>query len=93
MENNQIIERLSRIEQLLIGTKKFLTTDELSAYINVSKSSVYKLIRERSVPFCRPNGKHIYFEKEKIDEWILRKSHMSTYEMQQSAHSYAKKRK
>ena len=46
-----------------------LTIDELSAYLKISKSTLYKLVREGKVP-CQKVGRHWRFRKETIDRWL-----------------------
>lgn len=49
---------------------KILNLTQLSAYLNISKSHIYKLTSANKIPHSK-KGKLIYFEKEKIDKWIL----------------------
>ena len=46
-----------------------LTIDELSAYLKVAKSTLYKLVRAGRVP-CQKVGRHWRFRKEAIDRWL-----------------------
>ena len=46
-----------------------LTIDELSVYIKIPKSSLYKLVRGGKVP-CQKIGRHWRFHREAIDEWL-----------------------
>ncbi|MGB9713300.1 MAG: helix-turn-helix domain-containing protein [Dissulfurimicrobium sp.] len=46
-----------------------LTIEELSAYLKISKSTLYKLVREGKVP-CQKIGRHWRFRKEAIDRWL-----------------------
>jgi len=46
-----------------------LTIDELSEYLKVSKSTLYKLVREGGVP-SQKVGRHWRFKKSAIDEWL-----------------------
>ncbi|GIX46028.1 MAG: DNA-binding protein [Candidatus Tectimicrobiota bacterium] len=46
-----------------------LTIDELSAYLKIPKSTLYKLVREGKVP-CQKIGRHWRFRKEAIDRWL-----------------------
>ena len=46
-----------------------LTIEELSAYLKISKSTLYKLVREGKVP-CRKIGRHWRFRKRAIDRWL-----------------------
>ncbi|MBX3364038.1 MAG: helix-turn-helix domain-containing protein [Phycisphaerales bacterium] len=46
-----------------------MTIEELARYLQVSKSSLYKLAQEGKVPGQKV-GKHWRFRKELIDRWL-----------------------
>jgi len=46
-----------------------LTVDELSAYLKVAKSTLYKLAQEGRIP-GQKMGKHWRFRKAAIDRWL-----------------------
>lgn len=46
-----------------------LTIEELSAYLKIPKSTLYKLVREGKIP-CQKIGRHWRFRKEAIDRWL-----------------------
>lgn len=46
-----------------------LTIDELSVYLKISKSTLYKLVREGKIP-SQKIGRHWRFRKETIDRWL-----------------------
>ena len=46
-----------------------LTIDELSTYLKISKSTLYKLVREGKIP-SQKIGRHWRFRKETIDRWL-----------------------
>jgi len=46
-----------------------LTIEELSAYLRISTSTLYKLVREGKVP-SQKVGRHWRFRKEAIDRWL-----------------------
>ncbi|MBU2499971.1 helix-turn-helix domain-containing protein [bacterium] len=46
-----------------------LTIDELAVYLKIPKSTLYKLVREGSVP-CQKVGKHWRFHRDAIDDWL-----------------------
>ena len=50
-----------------------MTIDDLAAYLQVSKSSLYKLAQDGKVPGQKV-GKHWRFHKESVDEWLKRSS-------------------
>jgi len=52
-----------------VDPPKVMTIDELAAYLQVAKSTLYKLAQEGKVPGQKV-GKHWRFSREAIDEWI-----------------------
>lgn len=46
-----------------------LTIDELSTYLKIPKSTLYKLVREGKIP-SQKVGRHWRFRKEAIDRWL-----------------------
>ena len=49
---------------------EILTVQELSDYLKVPVSTLYKLVREGSIPATKI-GKHWRFHKDAIDAWII----------------------
>ncbi len=89
MSEFEIIEhRLSNIEALMLSQKTVLTLDEVGAYTKLSKSYLYKLTSSGSIPFYKPNGKQIYFEKVEIDKWLLRNKSKTMEEIQGEASTH-----
>ena len=93
MDNLKIEEKLNRIEQLIISNKKVLTFDEACDYTGLSRSYLYKLTSSGTIPHSKPNGKIIFFEKEKLDKWLLKNARKSTDEIEEEALSYVIKNK
>jgi excisionase family DNA binding protein len=56
-------------------TQQVLTIDELSDYLRISKSSLYKLAQEGKVPGQKV-GRHWRFHRSAIDDW-LRSDHLA----------------
>jgi excisionase family DNA binding protein len=48
-----------------------LTIEELSVYLKIPKSTLYKLVREGKIP-SQKVGRHLRFHRESIDEWLKR---------------------
>ncbi len=87
MENpfELIDQRLEKIEQLLIDIKsnqesgkynlkmfpEIMNTKQLTEYLSVSKSTIYKFTNSRAFPYYK-NGKVVYFKKQDVDEWITK---------------------
>ncbi len=48
-----------------------MTIDDLASYLQLSKSSLYKLAQEGRIPGQKV-GRHWRFHKDTIDEWLKR---------------------
>ncbi|MFC1601259.1 helix-turn-helix domain-containing protein [Candidatus Sumerlaeota bacterium] len=53
-----------------------LTIDDLSSYLKIPKSTLYKLAREGRVP-CQKIGRHWRFRKAAIDQWLAEPSEIN----------------
>lgn len=48
---------------------KYLTVQMLCGYIHKSRSTVYKMIQNKTIPF-KKMGRGVLFNREEIDQWI-----------------------
>ena len=85
MDTILILERLDRLEKLLVGSKEVLTFDEASDYTGISRSYLYKLTASGRIPHSKPNGKMLFFEKSKLVEWLLQNNRKSKKEIEAEA--------
>lgn len=85
-----MLQRLSDLisEKTLITSKQVLTCDECAQYLGVSKSYLYKLTMARKIPFSRPLGKMMYFQREEIERWLLSNRVATADELQDRARAY-----
>lgn len=81
----QFDDRLRNIETLMLSQKTVLTFDEGAAYTGLSKSYLYKLTSTGGIPCYKPQGKHIYFNKQEIDQWLLQGRKATTSEIEEAA--------
>jgi len=89
IENFEMIEtRLSKIENMLIGTKEVLSFDEVATYTGLSKSYLYKLTSTGAIPHYKPNGKMCYFNKAEIILWLQKNRVASTQELDNKASTF-----
>jgi len=49
---------------------KYLTIDELSLYLKISKPTIYQWIAKNTIPYIRINQRVIRFDVEKIDAFM-----------------------
>jgi excisionase family DNA binding protein len=92
MENHSILEKLNRIERLLVdSTKEILNVEDLINYTGYKRSYIYKLVHNNILPYSKPNGKTLFFEKSEIDTWLLQNKSRSISQIEQQANDYVNK--
>ena len=60
--------------------KKYLSLDELSEYINLSNSTIYKKTSARLIPFIK-SCKKLLFNTDAIDLWLEKHAHETLSEI------------
>lgn len=94
MESNSILQKLNRLETLIIGTsKQIFTVDDVVNYTGFSKSYVYKLVHNNILPYSKPNNRTLFFTKTEIDDWLMKNKSKSISQIEQEAASYTNSRK
>jgi len=64
---------------------------EACKYIGISESHGYKLTSKGLIPFSK-RGRKNYFDKEKLDEWLLEHSSKSASTLRSEAKKYLNKK-
>ena len=67
---------------------KVLTFEQGCLYLGYAKSYVYKLTSAGILPYSKPNGKSIFFNREKLEAWMLGNASASNTERQIQAATY-----
>ncbi|MGB8704807.1 MAG: DNA-binding protein [Gillisia sp.] len=71
-EQEQVVGLLEDIKVLLSHTKKVMNVEDLVKYTGLSKSKIYKLTHLKLIPTGNnPNIRQKFFDKDKIDAWLL----------------------
>ncbi|WP_088340303.1 helix-turn-helix domain-containing protein [Robiginitalea sediminis] len=89
MDTTTILDRLDRIEQLLSFQKEVLSFEEACAYTGFSRSYLYKLTASGDIPHSKPKGKLIYFERAKLNVWLLQNPIRGQFEIEEEALRHA----
>lgn len=89
----EIMDKLDRIELLFLEkAKNVFTIDEAAKYIGVSKAYLYQLTSNHEIPYYKPRGKLIYFDRKELDEWMLQNRIKTNTEIDQEVEVLAGKR-
>lgn len=49
-----------------------MSFSEAASYIKVSEAHLYEMNVKRVIPFTKPGGKLVYYQKRDLDKWISR---------------------
>ena len=77
---NEIQRELEQIKTLLLSKKNVLNINELADYTGYSKSYIYKLTSRNAIPYFKPSGKSVFFDRVEIDTWLLKNKHLQVKE-------------
>lgn len=70
MENKNL-DYENEFQRLSLFQKRIMTLSELSEYLGMAESYIYKLTSQKLIPYYQPLGKLLYFDRLEIEEWIL----------------------
>ena len=85
----EIQEQLNRIERnSLLAAKNMFSLEEASLFLNMSRSFIYKLTYRHKIPFYRPGGKQIYFDRGEVEAWMKQNRVNTRQEAEQQAAMY-----
>lgn len=72
----------------LLAAKNVLTLEDVTLLTGLSKSYLYKLTCTKQIPYYRPNGKQIYFDRAEIEAWMKQNRVATENEIEQKAAIY-----
>ena len=81
----ELEKRVRNLEDKFDSGKEVLTLQEAAQYMGIARSSLYKMTSNQTIPFYRPNGKLIFFDKADILTWIRKYRVFSTEEIEEEA--------
>ena len=84
------IEKIANLitADTIFCTKEVLTSDEAAKYMGISKSYLYKLTMRQQIPFYKPMGKMVYFNRLELEQWLQNNRVSTGCEISQKAQSY-----
>lgn len=67
----RILKELTEIKRYtLLQAKSVLTLDDVVLLTGLSKSHLYRLTCTHQIPFYKPNGKTVFFDRNEIEAWM-----------------------
>lgn len=90
----ELISRLETIERYcLLAAKTVLTLNDVALLTGLSKSHLYKMTCQKQLPYYRPNGKQIYFDRAEVEAWMKQNRVSSANEADAQAAKYVAERR
>lgn len=86
---SEIVEAVA--DKSLFCTKEVLTSEEVTRYMGISKSYLYKLTMRKEIPHYKPMGKVCYFDRKELEQWLLRNRVATSEELDERADAYCRK--
>ncbi|MEJ7694233.1 excisionase family DNA-binding protein [Daejeonella sp.] len=83
---------IQQIKACLLGQKKAISASELSDYTGISLSYIHKLTSKNKIPFSKPGGKILFFDIDKINQWLLANPNHLAEDVEQEAINYVTNR-
>ena len=73
---------------IISTTKAVLTVDEAARYMGIAKSTLYKMMMRREIPYSKPNGKVCFFDRLELEAWLMSNRMATADELQDKAQAY-----
>lgn len=84
-----ILSKLETIEVYsLLAAKNVLNLEDAAILTGLSKSHLYRLTCTHQIPYYRPNGKIIYFDRGELESWMKQNRIATKQEAEQAAIAY-----
>lgn len=84
-----ILKQLAEIRNFsLLAAKNVLDMNDVVLLTGLSKGYIYKLTCKKEIPYYKPNGKLIYFDRQEVEGWMKQNRVNSVVEAEQQASKY-----
>lgn len=91
IEKKNNLQPTTATEMMAICQKPILTAKEMATYMGIKLSTLYKMTHTHTLPFSRPNGKMIFFDRVEVENWMRSNRYATQQEVAQQAAAYCQK--
>ena len=78
-------------EMMAICQKPILTAKECATYMGIKLSTLYKMPHNNVLPYSKPNGKMIFFDRVEVENWMRSNRYATQQELATQAAAYCQK--
>ena len=87
--SEEVKAKLDAIERnTLLAAKNVFTIDDMVTITGITKQSLYRMTCQNKIPYYRPMGGKIYFDRKEIEDWLKRNRVATTEEVNAEAATY-----
>ena len=88
MEEKILLELDAIKRYTMLAAKNVLDLDDVALLTGLSKSHLYKLTCTHQIPYYKPKGKLVYFDRGEIEAWMKQNRVTPHVEAEQRAINY-----
>lgn len=86
-----LLEKIDHLDEAALVKKKVFNVANLQMYTGWSLSKIYKLTSARLIPFSKPTNGSLFFEREKIEQWLLQNPSYSENDIKEKVNKHLRK--
>jgi len=86
-----LLEKIDHLDEAALVKKKVFNVSNLQMYTGWSLSKIYKLTSARLIPFSKPTNGSLFFEREKIEEWLLQNPSYTEDDIEEKVNAHFRK--
>ncbi len=86
-----LLEKIDHLDEAALVKKKVFNVTNLQMYTGWSLSKIYKLTSARLIPFSKPTNGSLFFEREKIEEWLLQNPSYTEDDIEEKVNAHLRK--
>ncbi len=84
-----LIKKLDdKFDKIYFNEKEIFNTGEAAEFLVISKKQLYKLMRQRVIPYSQPGGKLAYFQKHDLLKYATQNRQKSNLELKTETANY-----
>ena len=84
LSTSKVYEELEGITKLLENQNlELLDVKQAAEYLKLKPSYIYSLIHQKKIPYYKPLGKRVYFNKLELNKWITESKIKSVDEVEE----------
>ena len=86
-----LLEKIDHLDEAALVKKKVFNVTNLQIYTGWSLSKIYKLTSARLIPFSKPTNGSLFFDREKIERWLLNNPSHTTEDIEEKVSKHLRK--